>query len=106
MSDTVEKKPLSTDPPSIAKGLWNYRVIEFVDPSGEPWRAIFEVHYRDGLPVAYTEEPAVVLSDEENNDGLAWALDRMREALDKPVLVERDFDEARKQLTPPQGGKP
>lgn len=74
---------------------WNHRVIEFVDPDGTPWRAIHEVHYVNHLPVAYTEEPAVVGGEGESNDGLRWTLDRMREALEKPILVERDFDQAK-----------
>jgi hypothetical protein len=73
---------------------WNYRVIEFVDPSDEPWRAIFEVYYDDaGNPNGYNEDPAeVVSSDAEGVEaGLGWVLDRMREALAKPILVEHDF---------------
>lgn len=76
---------------------WNYRVIEFVDPhTNEPWRGIFEVYYDDeGRPNGYTEDPSDVVSHDEGGNeakgGLAWVLDRMREALDKPVLVERDF---------------
>lgn len=73
---------------------WNYRVIEFIDPHDGPWRAIHEVHYDDqGRPAAYTESPAKVISTDDagNNAGLDWVLDRMREALTRPVLVERDF---------------
>ena len=74
---------------------WNYRVIEFVDPAtNEPWQAIHEVHYDEqGRPSLYTEYPAVVMShDADNNTAeLGWILDRMRDALSKPTLVERDF---------------
>jgi hypothetical protein len=76
---------------------WNYRVIEFVDPhTEEPWRGIFEVYYDDeGRPNGYLEEPSDVVSyDSGGNEapgGLAWVLDRMREALERPVLVEKDF---------------
>lgn len=76
---------------------WNYRVIEFVDEAGEPWRAIHEVHYDpEGNPNGYGEEPAAVTSTDDagTNASLSWVLDRMREALDKPVLVERDFKRA------------
>lgn len=76
---------------------WNYRVIEFVDLDGTPWRGIFEVHYDEaGNPREYSEEPARLASDMDNNDDLAWALDRMKECLVKPVLVERDFQSATK----------
>lgn len=74
---------------------WNYRVIEFVQPgSDEPWQAIHEVYYdQDGNPDGYSEEPACVSSTDAAGTvaGLGWVLDNMREALSKPVLVERDF---------------
>lgn len=76
---------------------WNYRVIEFVDPDGEPWRAIHEVHYDDaGKPSSYSEDAAIVMSSDGKGDvkELGWVLDRMREALEKPVMVERDFNGA------------
>lgn len=74
-------------------GSWNYRVIEFVDSDGSPWRAIHEVHYEGDIPVSYRENPAVVMSSDDggNEANLAWVLDRMREALQKPVLTEKDF---------------
>lgn len=75
---------------------WNYRVLEFVDPAtDEPWQAIHEVHYDDdGKPASYSEEPAVVMSHDAGNNvaELGWVLDKMREALSKPALVERDFE--------------
>lgn len=79
---------------------WDYRVIEFVDPDGSPWQAIHEVHYGDGdTPRSYSDNPAAVVSSDSggNEAGLRWVLDRMAEALDKPVLVARDFiaDDAR-----------
>lgn len=74
---------------------WNYRVIEFVDPTdNEPWRAIHEVHYDDeGRPAAYAENAARVISTDDagTNVGLDWVLAKMREALDRPVLFEKDF---------------
>jgi beta-glucanase (GH16 family) len=77
---------------------WNYRVIEFVDPhDNEPWQAIHEVYYDvAGLPNGYAENPAGVVSHDAGNNkaDLRWVLDRMREALSKPVLVQRDFERA------------
>lgn len=74
---------------------WNYRVIEFVSPEGEPWRAIHEVHHDDaGSPKSYSETPAVVMGSEFDGNmrgSMEWTLDRMREALTKTVLMERDF---------------
>ena len=74
---------------------WDYRVIEFVDPDSGPWFAIHEVFYDDaGIPNSYTEAPARVVScdDGGNDKPLVWVIDRMREALDKPVLRETDFN--------------
>lgn len=70
---------------------WNYRVIEFVTPEGEPWRAIHEVYYEsDGKPWLYSEKPAGVVWDEGRDEAVS-ILNRMMDALNKPVLVERDF---------------
>ena len=74
--------------------MWNYRVIEFVDPKEGPWQAIHEVHYtKDGKPEAYAEEPAQLVAFDDSGElrSLQWILSHMYEALDKPVLVERDF---------------
>ena len=74
--------------------MWNYRVIEFVDPSEGPWQAIHEVHYtNDGTPETYADDPAnlVAFDDAGELRSLRWILLQMQEALDKPVLVQRDF---------------
>ena len=74
-----------------SRRTWNYRVISFNRHEGA-WLAIHEVHYRDGVPVMYSLGPAVILWDaEEDGDAGRRCLDRMREALDKPVLTESDF---------------
>jgi len=72
---------------------WNYRVIEFVAPSLETWRAIHEVHYDDaGRPMQYSETPAsVTWSEGEDESTPAAIMDRMREALNKPTLTQFDF---------------
>lgn len=81
---------------------WNYRVIEFLEPgTDEPWQAIHEVHYDDdGRPEYYSEDPAVVVSHDAGNNraDLCWVLDMMRLALDKPVLVEKDFERSNAEL--------
>jgi len=77
---------------------WNYRAIRF--GSGEDSHvAIHEVHYQDGIPVAYSETPAVVLWSVEEPDGTGLAiLDRMREALVKPVLSDSEFQASDRKL--------
>jgi hypothetical protein len=71
---------------------WNYRVIEFVTGDEGPWRSIHEVHYNNGVPTSYSETPAAVTWC--TNEGEATPLvilERMREAVAKSVLTEKDF---------------
>lgn len=72
---------------------WNYRVIEFFDPENDkPWRAIHEVYYENGKPKYYTENPASIVFDlDESTDDIKEEIERMKSALDKPVLIEKDF---------------
>lgn len=67
------------------KGMsWNYRVLahEYHD---ELFFAIHEVYYNeDGTPDGCTQNAIGVAG--ENPDGLKWTLNRMKEALKKPVL--------------------
>ena len=76
---------------SPSKSTWNYRVISFRHGE-DAWCAIHEVYYDNGVPKAYSSEPAVVMWDPEEGDGTGCqVLDRMKEALGKPVLTEKDF---------------
>lgn len=78
-------------PTSPSKTTWNYRVISFTHGE-DAWCAIHEVYYDDGVPTAYSSTPAVVMWDLEEGDGAgSRTVDRMREALGKPVLTEGDF---------------
>jgi hypothetical protein len=50
------------------------------------------VYCDNGVPTAYTTNPAVVMWDPEEGDGAGdRTVERMREALGKPVLTEEDF---------------
>jgi hypothetical protein len=71
---------------------WNYRVIEF-QSGDEIHRAIHEVYYDEaGKPNGYTENPASVFwNADEDGDAPNRILERMQEALKKPVLTEKDF---------------
>ncbi len=76
----------------VPRRSWNYRAIAFSSPEGDRWTSIHEVHYEHGQPIAYSENPAVILWDEP--DGLMGAfrgIDRMKEALLKPILNAADF---------------
>lgn len=77
---------------------WNYRVIRTELDNGEAQYGLHEVYYEDDKPTLSSEMPDPVLTfiDENGDDGeaiaeLTWTLDRMREALSKPVL-DRDED--------------
>lgn len=77
---------------AVPERSWNYRVIEIRSPDGESYRAFHEVHYKRGVPVSYSENPAVIGWDvSEGVEAPLQALERMREALEKPVLTDEDF---------------
>ena len=73
---------------------WNYRVMRHPPKDGEEeWYAIHEVYYRSNdvddltVPVhetGYSVDPVGVIAD--SPEGLRWTLQKMLEALDKPVL--------------------
>jgi hypothetical protein len=95
MNDTNDARPERPVQRRVGPDChWNYRVIEFADPTtGEAWRAIHEVHYENGVPVAYAEPHASVVWDAADS-GTARPLQilaQMAGALDRPMLVERDF---------------
>jgi hypothetical protein len=73
---------------------WNYRVIAF-EHDGETTHALHEVFYTDdGKPDVYTKYPARISWDAAGGNAEALlALERMREALAKPVLTPRDFQQ-------------
>lgn len=69
---------------------WNHRVIKRKDGDKE-YFGIHEVHYdENGKPGACTEN-AISIDYYESLADVLWVLDRMREALDKPVLNYEDF---------------
>lgn len=73
---------------------WNYRVIEFPAVQDEQARReLREVYYDDsGRPCAYGAAAQVMWDDEEDPATPYSILQRMREALDKPVLDARAFE--------------
>lgn len=75
-----------------ADETWNYRVIELRE-NGETWRGFHEVYYTDGVPHSYTERPVAVawLIEEGESDGGQMMMQRLQEALSKPVLTPVDF---------------
>lgn len=60
---------------------WNYRIIDFGDH-----KALHEVHYEDGRPVAYAENPATFVCDPDQDD-IAPALEMaLGDARKHPIL--------------------
>lgn len=64
---------------------WNYRVLRFEQPDGDPWYAIHEVHYDKGGVISGWTEGAARVGD-ESRDGLFNVLAMMIDALDHEVL--------------------
>ena len=76
-----------------AQHSWNHRVMEFVE-RGEIFLGIVEVHYDGDIPAGYTVPVAVIADDV---DGLRWTLERMLDALTKPVLKPSDCEREKKE---------
>ena len=72
---------------------WNYRVIEFAADGDEPARReLREVYYDDAdQPRAYGAAAQVMWDADEDPATPYSILERMREALGKPVLDAQDF---------------
>ena len=69
-------------------GSWNHRVIDVTaENEGDPLFELREVYYIDGVPVGHGE-PSVM---SETMEGLVKVIDRMKEALEQPVLKPEDF---------------
>jgi len=65
---------------------WNYRIINF-----GTHKALHEVHYEDGKPVAYASEPATFVCDPDQDD-IANALRMaLQDAMTRGVLAVDDI---------------
>lgn len=68
---------------------WNHRIVDLSDETDE-WFAICEVYYdHHDVPCCYTEGGVKV--DGFNMDELRTTLERMKKALDLPILKKEDF---------------
>lgn len=69
---------------------WNHRVFDY-STEDETHYAIHEVYYNElGHPTKATSEPVPVTG--ESSASLAWVLEKMEEALSKPILKFADDD--------------
>ena len=67
---------------------WNNRIVEFDDGQDDKYYEICEVYYDDNdKPFTYSDAP--ISSDTQ--DGLKQVYERMREALDLPVIKENEI---------------
>ena len=73
---------------SIGEYHWNHRVVRRVFPNGEVSYAILEAHYKQkgatAGPCSLTLDP--IAPSAEDIEGLRWVLQKMLEALSKPIL--------------------
>jgi len=66
---------------------WNHRILVSETDTDYPLFEIHEVFYNDeGILDGYTESPVHVSA--ENVEGIEWVLEKMKEALKKPVLYK------------------
>lgn len=72
---------------------WNYRVIRHYDLNGNPYLAVHDVYYRtqdDGTTLySWGDTPAHLQG--ENMEELTAELERMSEALRKPVIDSKSL---------------
>ena len=68
---------------------WNYRVFA-IDYGDEVEYGIYEVYYEGDTPVARTENPVPVVGN--TIEELAFALEYMKQALEKDVLTDEVFN--------------
>ena len=68
---------------------WNHRVLAHKD-GDDIWFSIHEVYYdKDGKPNNYTANGVSVGGNSIKD--LSWALDKMKECLNKPILSAENF---------------
>ena len=68
---------------------WNHRILAHKDRD-EMYLQIHEVYYdKDGKPEEYTANGVSVGA--ESLDGIKWVLDKMKECVNKPILLADDF---------------
>lgn len=67
---------------------WNYRIIAR-DYKGDVDYGVYEVFYSNGEPDGHIENP--IQPTFESIEGLNWFREKLKEALEKPVLSYANF---------------
>jgi len=76
---------------------WNFRIIRHID-NGSAWLAIHEVFYdKDDNPDSCTQNPVRAVGEDKSE--IKWYLDKMHEALEKPVIDYKYFTDKEKEVT-------
>lgn len=69
---------------------WNHRVIQDIsDPENITW-GVYEVHYRGERPIGFGDPVRLVAYPEDDSGpvgSLAWTIEHVTHALDKPNLI-------------------
>lgn len=70
---------------------WNYRILAHKNvDNDEVYLQIHEVYYdQDNNPISYTENPITVGGEDINS--IKWSLNKMQEAINKPILSVDNF---------------
>ena len=68
---------------------WEYRVIAFREGDGDVYLGIYEVYYKDGEMMGFTQNGVSPFG--YDIDGLKMDMFRMLECMDKPILDGDNF---------------
>jgi hypothetical protein len=72
---------------------WNYRVIETKHSEEDSTYDICEVYYdKDGNIIAISGPQTLTSVDNDYKSGLIWIMDKMKDALGKPVIQHNYFE--------------
>jgi len=63
---------------------WNHRILAHEESSGEVYFQLHEVYYKKDKPIVHTVDPITVGG--ENLESIKFILNKMQEAIEKPIL--------------------
>jgi hypothetical protein len=66
---------------------WNFRIVKSLHQhGGETLYSIHECYYADDGTIGWTENPVAVTGD--TPEDIRWTLEKMAQALDRPVIED------------------